>query len=189
MCGETVSARWAVCVRSGLSPRVRGNPARRTKEALSGRSIPACAGKPGCPPPVGAVFSVYPRVCGETTLAYSLTLGYLGLSPRVRGNHVRRASDVPRDGSIPACAGKPPTRSRFSSLRTVYPRVCGETCRRGPPRYSEAGLSPRVRGNLNVLEQEASLRGSIPACAGKPVRIGLSRPFSTVYPRVCGETL
>ena len=50
----------------GLSPRVRGNPARGRRPGRRLRSIPACAGEPlprrtrRCQP------QVYPRVCGGT---------------------------------------------------------------------------------------------------------------------------
>ena len=51
-----------------------------------------------------------------------------------------------------------------------------------------AGLSPRVRGNLQVPEGVVDAFRSIPARAGEP-----TRPFTTsmvrrVYPRACGGT-
>ena len=49
------------------------------------------------------------------------------------------------------------------------------------------GLSPRVRGNQNVLVGPLRCVGSIPARAGEPGRF---RPGFTprVYPRACGGT-
>ena len=50
----------------GLSPRVRGNPYPTPTPTGSAGSIPACAGEPGPVPPLTAIWSVYPRVCGGT---------------------------------------------------------------------------------------------------------------------------
>ena len=173
-------------------------------------SIPACAGKPSSQCESLALAWVYPRVCGETMIAQPSSVRNRGLSPRVRGNHRHPAHIKPSTRSIPACAGKPcSARSRPQSLR-VYPRVCGETSMKGLPTSLIRGLSPRVRGNLDRLDLGPVLRGSIPACAGKPDGASYARtqtprsipacagkplsphpPHGTlrVYPRVCGETL
>ena len=52
----------------------------------------------------------------------------------------------------------------------------------------QAGLSPRVRGNLRHLVRQQLTRGSIPACAGEPKRTTCTSPAPRVYPRVCGGT-
>ena len=99
-------------------------------------------------------------------------------------------------GSIPACAGEPPSGKRRIPGIRVHPRVCGGAVARqvscdqikgpsprvrGSPRRgrredpgmitattTEVGPSPRVRGSPE--DDEAVLRciGSIPACAGEP---------------------
>ena len=50
----------------GLSPRVRGNPAREAEAAREERSIPACAGEPFLYSAGSEPVVVYPRVCGGT---------------------------------------------------------------------------------------------------------------------------
>ena len=69
VCGGTGGGwqlrRW----RWGLSPRVRGNPARTALDPSDLGSIPACAGEPGCYSSPSAPTGVYPRVCGGTTRA------------------------------------------------------------------------------------------------------------------------
>ena len=50
------------------------------------------------------------------------------------------------------------------------------------------GLSPRVRGNLNLKRQRPRHKRSIPACAGEPRDDGQSGQLDRVYPRVCGGT-
>ena len=51
-----------------------------------------------------------------------------------------------------------------------------------------AGLSPRVRGNLQPAVLDIDPRRSIPACTGKPHHDRLNRRPCRVYPRVYGET-
>ena len=51
------------------------------------------------------------------------------------------------------------------------------------------GLSPRVRGNPSTLWLGLAIIGSIPACAGEPVRDRKKSSARWVYPRVCGGTL
>ncbi len=51
------------------------------------------------------------------------------------------------------------------------------------------GLSPRVRGNRQLLSNHAKRLGSIPARAGQPHAGRQSERRRTVYPRACGATL
>ena len=50
------------------------------------------------------------------------------------------------------------------------------------------GLSPRVRGNPEVLVGLSLVLGSIPACAGEPGGERDEHFDSVFYPRVCGGT-
>ena len=48
VCGGTDTTSMASARQSGLSPRVRGNRVQRAEMDVGARSIPACAGEPGC---------------------------------------------------------------------------------------------------------------------------------------------
>ena len=48
------------------------------------------------------------------------------------------------------------------------------------------GLSPRVRGNLVLLDRFSRAYGSIPACAGESISPTRAVSSAEVYPRVCG---
>ena len=86
MCGGTGIAVLPASGVKGLSPRVRGNPARWTRRQRRKRSIPACAGEPPFLAKPARAPTVYPRVCGGTSVkGIQIPLG-AGLSPRVRGN-------------------------------------------------------------------------------------------------------
>ena len=111
------------------------------------RSIPACAGEPYWPRAQTSVRAVYPRVCGGTIGISHLFTWEEGLSPRVRGNRAYVALRYGTQRSIPACAGEPFRTTERTSPTGVYPRVCGGTILALDQKFTEEGLSPRVRGN------------------------------------------
>ena len=172
----------------GLSPRVRGNRSPGSEVEFLAGSIPACAGEPGAVPVGCRRLRVYPRVCGGTEAATVSSMTSLGLSPRVRGNPGQPAGFRFEQGSIPACAGEPAHRRRAGRVERVYPRVCGGTFADTYSCSSFMGLSPRVRGNRLTAHQKPTIGGSIPACAGEPLRCGARPSPRWVYPRVCGGT-
>ena len=137
---------------SGLSPRVRGNRGRHPVGVRDRRSIPACTGEPGSRPGCNRACAVYPRVYGGTGVEFRPTENARGLSPRVRGNRLRRMRLANTPRSIPACTGEPRRYRLPVPLESVYPRVYGGTRRISALGASTGGLSPRVRGNRNVCQ-------------------------------------
>ena len=152
-------------------------------------SIPACAGEPHRGPGPGPSGSVYPRVCGGTSLRFYQRASARGLSPRVRGNLRRLPGRIHSCRSIPACAGEPVRSLCTSPCQKVYPRVCGGTAVRPGTDSGYWGLSPRVRGNPRGSGATLFLLRSIPACAGEPLPSSGVSIIMQVYPRVCGGTL
>ena len=113
----------------GLSPRGRGNRDPEASNQGVGGSIPARAGKPSGAPAAPPAPAVYPRAGGETDRRLGDRQPHDGLSPRGRGNRLEgRLYDV-MARSIPARAGKPPTRQPGRPGAWVYPRAGGETSR------------------------------------------------------------
>ena len=152
------------------------------------RSIPACAGEPCKSPGRSPIRWVYPRVCGGTPAGSCDCEADNGLSPRVRGNRVQANLRSRRTGSIPACAGEPGISNSAIMSAWVYPRVCGGTRGNVIGPDGPTGLSPRVRGNLELEVFGLPWSGSIPACAGEPLCRDTPGSLATVYPRVCGGT-
>ena len=189
MCGGTTALQGGRSGCQGLSPRVRGNPALNLGERHANGSIPACAGEP-CPSARTTPISrVYPRVCGGTAVRTSPGRVAGGLSPRVRGNPPCPTPSSRTAGSIPACAGEPGCWAGPAAWITVYPRVCGGTPIAASLIRWRIGLSPRVRGNPERMDELPDRSGSIPACAGEPeVAPGVNAAYR-VYPRVCGGTI
>ena len=188
VCGGTSSVGAPISSQCGLSPRVRGNPPASSPLFTCRRSIPACAGEPGCPVQSPDWPGVYPRVCGGTDARLPSKRYSGGLSPRVRGNPTPAADRKHARRSIPACAGEPSHGSGAADAPWVYPRVCGGTSWRGAGSAGTKGLSPRVRGNRASASWSGATARSIPACAGEPFSCSSSDRGFGVYPRVCGGT-
>ena len=188
VCGGTLMTARRPMARRGLSPRVRGNPAAFAKISVQTRSIPACAGEPQMAMRLAPMPSVYPRVCGGTSLMPTRPHRFMGLSPRVRGNRPRSNKGQSKGGSIPACAGEPIATIRRAVRQQVYPRVCGGTLWGRWGASDITGLSPRVRGNPPAAVFPRRMMRSIPACAGEPSAATAAAGWRRVYPRVCGGT-
>ena len=86
----------------------------------------------------------------------------------MRGNRAARHGRGYRQGSIPAHAGEPSSRSSTIPWLRVYPRACGGTRCTTTGTWKAAGLSPRMRGNLPHTADPHDASGSIPAHAGEP---------------------
>ena len=188
VCGGTLPSGGHAHVRQGLSPRVRGNLLGPRNQVAHHGSIPACAGEPLSGRDVRGNSTVYPRVCGGTLGTVPPPCKGTGLSPRVRGNPLRRDRPHVAERSIPACAGEPLSYLFVVVAGEVYPRVCGGTRVFASRTYESQGLSPRVRGNLALVLDVPRRSRSIPACAGEPNHTGGARCATPVYPRVCGGT-
>ena len=146
-CGGTLLGIERGTVGLGLSPPVRGNPARSPALVLGRGSIPARAGEPAMCSTIPNETRVYPRPCGGTCHS---TQGYdspQGLSPPVRGNRLHADVRASLVRSIPARAGEPTAlRERYIDCE-VYPRPCGGTHQARTDSFAVLGLSPPVRGN------------------------------------------
>ncbi len=131
---------------------------------------------------------VYPRGCGATALSDGNLRYAHGLSPRVRGYHLRRRGRLSGGRSIPAGAGLPQRDLFGAHGEGVYPRGCGATPFSPGNIRLAVGLSPRVRGYRGDPMTDLIYLGSIPAGAGLPRRSDDRPHLSKVYPRGCGAT-
>ena len=108
VCGENGSTATGSRQCWGSSPRVRGKRLRHRGHLGAGGLIPACAGKTRHPSPYRLVRGSHPRVCGENAHGDRVVGRARGSSPRVRGKPYPPRRPRPREGLIPACAGKTP---------------------------------------------------------------------------------
>ena len=187
VCGEpTPYADLGIMIK-GPSPRVRGTPRPSVRFHDGAGSIPACAGNPSWCCPARGRRAVHPRVCGEPRHGPRSGRSDHGPSPRVRGTRSRTPARRDASRSIPACAGNPRARGGTCTPIRVHPRVCGEPRPAGGHGRKPTGPSPRVRGTRDQTERRPAGDGSIPACAGNPLRAHPSARRRRVHPRVCGE--
>ena len=187
VCGENSRAALYPAMRVGSSPRVRGKPRRQHHHLPPRRLIPACAGKTASSPRIARPRRAHPRVCGENIFKWHRRSRRTGSSPRVRGKREQVPWPVPREGLIPACAGKTLAPAVGPGPHEAHPRVCGENGR--PPRITapHTGSSPRVRGKHRGRPRHRGQGGLIPACAGKTTTQQRCNALATAHPRVCGE--
>ncbi len=174
----------------GLSPLVRGKRGVCFDWVLDGGSIPACAGETRSRRQSQGPVWVYPRLCGGNRLIHPDFVHGWGLSPLVRGKLGCDHPVVIITGSIPACAGETETLRRAFGAAGVYPRLCGGNFDVETGEAVSWGLSPLVRGKRTVKSSDIEEKGSIPACAGETVPVGLcsTRAYGSI-PACAGETL
>ncbi len=173
----------------GLSPRLRGNRDYAGVQVSGGRSIPAPAGEPPVELAVPEPLVVYPRACGGTTFPAVIQSPTIGLSPRLRGNHLLHGPKPIPHRSIPAPAGEPDFETHAGDVFEVYPRACGGTAGTSMSVLGFPGLSPRLRGNLKEQANRKVQHRSIPAPAGEPKVNVVVVLVIQVYPRACGGTI
>ena len=170
VCGGTCPSISTLTLDMGRSPRVRGNRPDDSDSELARGTIPACAGEPSYVYNHSSSPWDDPRVCGGTVYEHWERQEQTGRSPRVRGNLLVNHFAIFEAGTIPACAGEPHTAPRRRRAPGDDPRVCGGTAHHPGGGGGFLGRSPRVRGNLHGNVQRCGERGTIPACAGEPLR-------------------
>ena len=172
----------------GVSPRIRGN--RRVSQCrikIPG-SIPAHTGEPRRSCRRRASSGVYPRAYGGTCARWSRGCAWRGLSPRIRGNQMGEAHGREAGGSIPAHTGEPARGRPTDVLDRVYPRAYGGTQAPHSVWRPATGLSPRIRGNLDLDDLRRAHDRSIPAHTGEPENKRFTSNPAGVYPRAYGGT-
>ena len=166
---------------------MRGKPYISRCSRITGRLIPAYAGKTrsweGWEDAAGA----HPRVCGENCESKYLRIKGEGSSPRMRGKRNHRLANANRAGLIPAYAGKTVQGGNTGGLMRAHPRVCGENFLTLGLPDALAGSSPRMRGKRLARGFRGINRGLIPAYAGKTTNSPLQSLLLEAHPRVCGE--
>ena len=150
---------------------------------------PAYAGNTGCSRPANLRRMDHPRVCGEHTISFCLSLIPPGSPPRMRGTHAPRVLRRPRRGITPAYAGNTTQQKTRRNNARDHPRVCGEHVIPVKPITCILGSPPRMRGTLVSCSSQSLLCGITPAYAGNTFKVFDKSASFRDHPRVCGEHL
>ena len=189
MRGENKHDRPEVINLGGTSPRARGKQEEVAGIGKQNRNIPACAGKTETNYGSFSSFAEHPRVRGENSAQFSISLSESGTSPRARGKLLLGTVVSAMMRNIPACAGKTSSSALRWNGAKEHPRVRGENCLLLISFWLRAGTSPRARGKHNHRTQPYYVGRNIPACAGKTGFRLVGLHDKTEHPRVRGENL
>ena len=171
----------------GSSPRGRGGlPSSGIRRRWRGL-IPAWAGRSSAWNTASAAARAHPRVGGEVLHSNAAGDAMVGSSPRGRGGPIWRPVRVERHGLIPAWAGRSWDGPRLSDCDRAHPRVGGEVPTPTDLFRVAEGSSPRGRGGPPLRHLRASVRGLIPAWAGRSTARAPRPTLDGAHPRVGGE--
>ena len=156
-------------------------------EVRRGRLIPAHAGKTKTDKPRGRVGTAHPRSRGENELECIAGQVVGGSSPLTRGKPPVPRYPTPRDGLIPAHAGKTEARRKRHPTTEAHPRSRGENLPSLEFMAIQLGSSPLTRGKLLGERLAVPVQGLIPAHAGKTRADSRTVTFVGAHPRSRGE--
>ena len=144
--GENMCSSQATWRRVGSSPLTRGKPVRAGISPNKLGLIPAHAGKTPSAAAQRGTARAHPRSRGENRLVMRELWESEGSSPLTRGKHEEPQARGPRQGLIPAHAGKTLRRSRISVEAGAHPRSRGENVQGRSTALMGVGSSPLTRG-------------------------------------------
>ena len=172
---------------SGSSPLTRGKRRVTRRRPHPRWLIPAHAGKTGVGDVGNGGHWAHPRSRGENQLGKRRVEGVKGSSPLTRGKLEVPTGPGGGDGLIPAHAGK--THSSFgrNEGRPAHPRSRGENVKVSVVAETKSGSSPLTRGKRLLATSVDSMRGLIPAHAGKTGPVWPLGPGKWAHPRSRGE--
>ena len=165
------NAKYTLCrgMNGGSSPLTRGKLSAEKSVFLTGRLIPAHAGKTAPSGVAGSCMPAHPRSRGENGFSAPRVHDSRGSSPLTRGKPDRRRRRPQRARLIPAHAGKTLSVASLAASASAHPRSRGENPTAYTPVGAVTGSSPLTRGKHARCRAGPERTGLIPAHAGKTV--------------------
>ena len=154
-------------IHSGSSPLTRGKRREGPGEYLSVGLIPAHAGKTRSSAQMTRRLRAHPRSRGENCISRPNVRSGPGSSPLTRGKLSAVLPGEEGTGLIPAHAGKTREPAAESGALEAHPRSRGENANLRHTFFLGRGSSPLTRGKHFTELATNTLRGLIPAHAGK----------------------
>ena len=167
VCGEHVSAAFAVRDTRGSSPRVWGAQGKDDESMADARLIPTCVGSTVNTIPGFCAIAAHPHVCGEHAARTVNQLNQAGSSPRVWGARTPLCGSPRISRLIPTCVGSTPYTGACAAISPAHPHVCGEHLTPADVAAKNMRLiSPRVWGAPGCHAAAGCLWRLIPTCVG-----------------------
>ena len=173
----------------GSSPLTRGKLEETGADLAQAGLIPAHAGKTRAWSWCQWSPAAHPRSRGENRVLRGVVLSAGGSSPLTRGKHGVYAGRPPRNGLIPAHAGKTSSGYRVPYSFPAHPRSRGENRKSGLPTAFQYGSSPLTRGKPRQAWTAQAWCRLIPAHAGKTRPPHERTTGSEAHPRSRGENV
>ena len=173
----------------GSSPLTRGKLPVAVGSTVSGRLIPAHAGKTPSLSSSSSSSSAHPRSRGENRTLWPGNHAGVGSSPLTRGKRGACGWAAGRTRLIPAHAGKTRRGMPTTRSRPAHPRSRGENPRRDRVWPRHRGSSPLTRGKPTRSMPVYPLWRLIPAHAGKTPSQRSHCTATRAHPRSRGENL
>ena len=166
---------------------MRGKPGHFARQLSADRLIPAHAGKTQAQSASDEETKAHPRACGENHTLLTWAKISLGSSPRMRGKREAAVLAAAKARLIPAHAGKTAHHRCRRPASRAHPRACGENETGEVKERLVFGSSPRMRGKRERENMGVTMRGLIPAHAGKTSIMTSGSGSRPAHPRACGE--
>ena len=158
------------CRVRGSPPHGRGKGSSSTSDTRSPGITPAWAGKSLNCGKQRKAGRDHPRMGGEKSLKWSMTVRTRGSPPHGRGKGGSSCTMSVRARITPAWAGKSPAVPRPLSAAGDHPRMGGEKSGPVMPIKAGRGSPPHGRGKVALLFVGSGHTGITPAWAGKRCR-------------------
>ena len=166
-CGEKRFALYAIHLRHGSPPPMRGKGWRSWTCSRNLRITPAHAGKSSASETAKNAARDHPRPCGEKRRIAAPMRVPTGSPPPMRGKEVADELGAVAAGITPAHAGKRYSACHPTAFVGDHPRPCGEKATQVDPDPMQKGSPPPMRGKVRQPIVVHVRIGITPAHAGK----------------------
>ena len=165
--GENERGAHMATAAAGSSPLTRGKLDGAGPVGVRLGLIPAHAGKTRCKSSKRTSATAHPRSRGENPAWECAPHTASGSSPLTRGKLLFESEDRPREGLIPAHAGKTMRSLSYIAIWWAHPRSRGENPKSVSEMMMSVGSSPLTRGKHRPARHHRAFQWLIPAHAGK----------------------
>ncbi len=134
-----------------------------------------------------AVSSDHPHACGENSSRVFRVTYRHGPSPRMWGEPHPMLLEIGQQRTIPTHVGRTSLVGQLSPAGPDHPHACGENRMTASQAESRSGPSPRMWGELAILNKQLVPVRTIPTHVGRTTKLAMHLGAETDHPHACGE--